>query len=287
LLIIPIVFTIIFNYMPMFGIIIAFKDYNIVDGIFGSKWVGFKHFIKFVHSYEFSRIIKNTLDLSIYSLIAGAPIPIILALSLNIVKNKYFKGFIQTITYAPHFISVVVFIGIIYQILDPRIGIINNIISSLGGERINFMAKKDWFDDIYVWSGVWQGMGFSAIIYLAVLSNIDVAMYEAATIDGANLFQKIKYIDIPSIMPTFVILFILSLGGILSVGFEKVLLLQNNINLSVSEVISTHVYRKGLKSAIPQFSYAAAIGLFQSVIGLMLLLITNKLSKKLGQKALW
>ena len=283
----PLIYILTFSYIPMIGVQIAFKKYILTKGIFGSPWVGLKHFERFIKSYEFWKLLRNTLGISLYGLIAGFPIPIILALSLNAAKNQRFKKTVQMVSYAPHFISTVVMVGMILQFLGPRGGLFNNIILALGGRTVYFMANPNYFWSIFVWSGVWQGVGYSSIIYLAALSSVDMELYDAATIDGATRFQKILFIELPCILPTAVILLILSVGSILGIGFEKIFLMQNPLNLEVSEVISTYVYRVGLGSSVVNFSYASAIGLFQSVIGMILLLTVNSFAKRLGQMGLF
>ena len=269
----------------MYGLQIAFKDYIPSYGIEGSKWVGFKHFINFINSHQFSRLIGNTITISLYSLIAGFPIPIILALALNECTSTKFKKAVQMITYAPHFISTVVMVGIILLILSPSSGIINQFIQLFGGKPIDFMAKPEWFKSIYVWSGVWQGMGYSSIIYIAALAGIDPTLHEAAIVDGASRWQRIWHVNIPGILPTVTILLIMNFGSIMSVGYEKILLMQNSLNMAKSDVISTFVYRMGLESA--QYSFSAAVGLFNAVINFILLAIVNMVAKKLGETSLW
>lgn len=281
----PVLYFIIFHYFPMYGVQIAFKDFQSGLGIWGSPWVGLKHFKRFFNSYQFQNLIKNTLSLSIYSLIAGFPAPILLALMLNDVSNERFKKLVQTATYAPHFISVVTVAGMILIFLSLRTGIIPNIIRFLGGEPRIYMADPKLFKHIYVLSGLWQGTGFGAIIYFAALSGIDKNLYEAALIDGATKLKRIIHIDLPSIVPTIIIMLILSCGGLLSVGFEKVLLLQNNLNVSSSEVIATYVYKQGLTRG--QFSYTTAIGLFNSIVSFILLTSVNFIAKHLGETSLW
>ena len=280
ILLIPVVLVAIFSYGPMYGLQIAFKDYIPSYGIEGSKWVGFKHFINFINSHQFSRLIGNTITISLYSLIAGFPIPIILALALNECTSTKFKKAVQMITYAPHFISTVVMVGIILLILSPSSGIINQFIQLFGGKPIDFMAKPEWFKSIYVWSGVWQGMGYSSIIYIAALAGIDPTLHEAAIVDGASRWQRIWHVNIPGILPTVTILLIMNFGSIMSVGYEKILLMQNSLNMAKSDVISTFVYRMGLESA--QYSFSAAVGLFNAVINFILLAIVNMVAKKLG-----
>ena len=287
MVILPLSFIILFHYVPMYGIQIAFKNYRAVDGIWGSKWVGFDHFIKFFKSYQFIRVTRNTIMLSLYSLIAGFPVPIILAIALNCCKNIKFKKTVQLVTYAPHFISVVVLMGMVIQILSPKYGLLNNVIKALGGEEVLFMAEGRYFRSIYVWSGIWQNMGFSAIIYISALSSVDPTLHEAAIVDGASRLKRVFYIDIPCIVPTIVILLILNLGSIMNVGFEKVLLLQNPTNTEYSEVISTLIYKQGLASAMPQYSYSTAIGIFNSLVNFFLIVGVNTIARKLGETSLW
>lgn len=287
-LIVPVAYIIIFSYIPMMGIQIAFKDFTARGGIWGSEWVGFKHFENFFTSYQFSRVIKNTLTLSLYSLIVGFPIPIILALMLNATRNQKYKKIVQTVTYLPHFISMVVLVGMITQFLNPRIGFIPQFLSTVfGGEPTNFMASPEAFPHIYVWSGIWQSVGWNSIIYMAALAGTDIQLHEAAEIDGASRFKRVLYIDLPVIIPTAVILLILNSGQIMNVGFEKVFLMQNNLNISTSEVISTYVYDIGLASSRANFSYATAIGLFNSVINFILIITVNTVSKKATEQSLW
>ncbi|MDQ1909057.1 ABC transporter permease subunit [Paenibacillus sp. GD4] len=287
LIALPVIYIFLFKYIPMYGAQIAFKNYVVTKGIWGSDWVGFRHFIRFFHSYEFWRLMQNTLVLSFYSLLAGFPFPIILALSLNYVKNRLFKKSVQMITYAPHFISVVVMVGIILELLDPRNGIVNMILKALGFEAINFMGVPEYFKSIYVWSGIWQSVGFSCIIYLAALSSIDPALHETAVVDGASKLRRMWHIDLPGIMPIAIIMLIMNTGHVLDVGFEKVLLMQNPLNLRTSEVIDTYVYKVGLASQAMNYSYSSAIGLFKSVINLILLILVNKIAQKTKQNSLW
>jgi putative aldouronate transport system permease protein len=287
LMLLPIIYLIIFKYVPMYGAIIAFKNYIPTKGIWGSEWVGLKYFYRFFESYEFVRIMQNTLLLSFYSLVAGFPFPIILALSLNYVNSRFFKKSVQMITYAPHFISVVVMVGIVLQMMDPRIGLINTLMRYIGLPTINFMGMPEWFSHIFVWSGIWQNVGFSCIVYLAALAAVDPALHEASVVDGANKIQRMWHIDVPGIMPVAIILLIMNTGHVLDVGFEKILLLQNPLNTSASEVIDTFVYKVGLASTAINYSYSAAIGLFKSVINLVLLVLVNRIAKKAGQTSLW
>ena len=290
LLLLPaIAYVAIFNYGPLYGVQIAFKDYRGALGILGSRWVGLKHFLNFFESYNFWMLIENTFTLSLYSLAVGFPIPILLALMLNEIRQARLKKAVQTILYAPHFISTVVMCGIILQFLQARGGLINVLLNLVGIESRNWITYPSAFRHIYVWSGVWQGLGYSSIIYIAALSAVPPDLHEAAIVDGANIVKRIWHVDIPCVLPTFCILLIMRCGSILNVGFQKVLLLQNNLNLSVSEIISTYTYNIGLNSsgAVPQYSYGAAIGLFTSVVNLVLLVIVNAITKRLSGNGLW
>ena len=280
----PIAYLIIFKYIPMIGTVIAFKDYNFVKGIFGSNWVGVKHFVKFFRSPQFKTLMLNTIGLSFYQIIAGITPPILLAIALNYVRCKIYGKTVQMVTYMPYFISTVLVVGILSQILSLG-GPVNQIIKLLGKEPVHFMGSPNVFKTLYVFSGIWQNNGYNSVIYLAALSAVSPELYEAAIIDGASIWKRIYYIDIPSILPTAVILLILACGRILSIGYEKVLLMQNNMNLQASDIISTYVYRIGLISM--QYSYSTAIGLFQSFVSLILLVIVNRLSKKLNETSLW
>ncbi len=278
-------YFIIFHYWPMYGVQIAFRDFVPTLGITGSPWVGLKHLSRFISSYHFVFLLRNTFLISIYGLVVGFPAPIILALMLNEVQNTKMKKFAQTITYAPHFISTVVLVGMITIFLSPTVGIINKIIVMLGGEETNFLQKADWFRTIYVFSGVWKEAGFSSIIYLAALTGIDPQLHDAARVDGANRMQRIWHVNIPGIIPTATILLIMSMGRMLSVGFEKAFLLQNSLNMETSDIIATYVYRVGLQGA--KYSYSTAVGLFNSVINFVLLFSFNAISRKLGETSLW
>lgn len=277
--------TLIFSYIPMYGVIIAFKDFIPSLGIWGSPWVGFKHFQRFFDSYYFWDLIKNTLGISIYSLAVGFPLPIILALALNELKDGRFKKFTQTVTYAPNFISVVVVCGMVIAFLTPSTGIINHLLDFLGFDRISFMTDPKWFKTVYVLSGVWQGTGWGSVIYLAALSGVDTQLHEAATVDGATRLQRIWYINIPTIIPTMVILLIMNVGSLMSMGYEKILLMQNALNMDSSNVIATFVYKQGLLDA--QYSYASAVGLFNAAINAFLLIVVNKISRKVSETSLW
>lgn len=286
LLILPvIIYFVVFKYYPMYGAQIAFKDFIAVEGITGSPWVGFEHFERFFNSFYFWRLIENTLVIGLYELAVGFPIPIILALMINEVKNKRFKKIVQTVTYAPHFLSIVVVVALLFMFLSPQTGILNNIIVALGGEPISFMTEPAWFKTIYVLSGVWQTMGWSSIIYLAALGGVDPQLHEAAKIDGASKFQVIRHINLPAIKPTIIIMLILQCGSILGVGFEKVFLMQNSLNMEASDVIATHVYRTGIIGS--QYSYSTAIGLFESVINFIVLIIVNYMARRVNKVSLW
>lgn len=278
------IYFIVFHYVPMYGVLIAFKDFVATKGIMGSPWVGFKHFERFFDSYQFWTLIKNTLGLSVIQLIVGFPLPIFLALMLNQIRSEKYKRLVQTVVYAPHFISVVVLAGMIYVFFSNN-GLINNFIVMFGGDPISFMAKPEWFKPLYIASGVWQETGWAAIIYLAALAGVSPELHEAAVMDGANKWHRILHVDIPAIMPTAVILLILSVGSIMNIGFEKAYLLQTPMNQPAAEIIPTYVYKIGLQQA--QYSFAAAVGLFNAVINLILLIAVNKFAKKLSGTGLW
>ena len=283
----PLIVLLIFAYGPMYGLILAFKDYKVSLGIGGSPWAsdfGFGNFIRFFDNYNFWECLKNTLVLSVYTMLVEIPTAIVLALSLNYVKNKVFKKAAQMITYCPYFISTIVFVGIINMLMDNRIGVIGSFLYNNFG--INILGSPELFPSLYVWSGVWQTVGYGSIIYVAALASVDMQIHEAAIIDGATLLQRIRYVDIPAILPTAVIMMILNMGRILNTGYEKILAMQNQMNLSTSEVISTYSYKVSLVSTFPDFPLATAIGMFQSVIGLVLILIVNKIAKKISGNGL-
>lgn len=269
----------------MYGIQLAFKNYIPTEGIWGSPWVGLKHFTRFFESYQFWTLIENTISLSFWSLVFTFPVPIIIALLLNQLTSERYKKFVQTVIYAPHFISTVVLVGILFVFLSPNSGIVNHLIVLFGGEPILFMAEPGWFKPLYIISGLWQETGWATIIYLAALAGVSPALHEAAIMDGANKWQRIWHVDIPSIRPTIIILLILAFGNVMNVGFEKAFLMQTDLNKSASAIIPTYVYEVGLQRA--QYSFAAAIGLFNSVINLIMLLTVNRLVKKLGGNSLW
>jgi putative aldouronate transport system permease protein len=279
------VYYFIFHYIPMYGVQIAFRDYMATLGFGGSPWVGFKHFERFFNSFEFWRLIRNTVTLSFFQLLFTFPVPIIVALMLNYLRSRRYKRFVQTVLYAPHFISQVVLVGIVFVFLSPRSGLVNHLIESMGGERIFFMAEAGWFKPLYVGTSVWQGTGWNSIIYLAALSAISPELHEAAICDGAKKLQRIWHIDIPGIMPTAMIILILSMGRLMNIGFEKAYLMQTSLNISASEIIPTYVYKTGLLGA--QFSFSTAVELFNSVINLMLLLAVNRIAKRFSETSLW
>jgi len=278
-------FFILFNYLPMYGIIIAFKQYSPFKGFIDSPWVGWKHFQTFFAYPHAWRLIRNTFLLSFYSLLWGFPAPIIFALILNEVNNARGKKLVQTITYMPHFISTVVVVSMITMFLSPSTGILNKLVVALGHEKINFMINPGWFRPIYIASGIWQGIGWGSIIYLAALSNIDPSLYASAMIDGANKFQRIIHISIPCIAPTIITLLILRTGNLMSVGFEKAFLLQATATYETSDVIQTFVYRQGMRSG--NMSYATAIGLFNSLVNVCFLVSANFISKRVNETSLW
>ncbi len=275
----------VFHYGPLYGVQIAFRDYLGALGIWGSPWVGLKNFERFFNSAYFVNLLTNTLSLSLLILVFSFPMPVILALLLNQVGNQKYKRVVQTVSYAPHFISTVVFVGMMFLFASPSVGIINILASKIGLPRVYYMGSVAWFRPVYVLSDIWQESGWGAIIYLAALSGINPELYEAATIDGATKFQKIRHIDIPAILPTVTIMLVLRTGTIMSLGFEKAFLMQTALNLDQSEIISTYVYKVGLLGA--QFSFGAAVGLFNSAANLVLLLIVNRVARSLGGTSLW
>ena len=286
ILLIPVViYFVLFKFLPMYGVQIAFRDYVPRKGIMGSPWVGFKHFIRFFSSYNCKQIIVNTLSLSFLNLLFNFPLPIILALVLNEMRTGPMRKTCQMVTYAPHFLSTVVVCGMVVSFCSPSSGIVNSIIKAFGGEPIYFMAKPEWFRPLYIISDIWKNMGWNSIIFISALSAIDPSLYEAASIDGASRMKQMLYVTLPAILPTISIMLILNVGKVMNLGFEKVFLLQTDLNLDVSEVISTMVYRQGILNA--KFSYASAIDLFNSVVNLILLCSVNFISKKVSDVGLW
>lgn len=285
-LILPaIIYFIVFNYMPLYGIQIAFKDFKAVFGISGSKWIGFKHFENFFHAYYFKRLLANTLLLNVYNLLWSFPVPIILAILLNQIKGPKIKRFIQTSIYVPYFISTVVLAGMLYIFLSPTSGIFNILRQALGMKAVDFMSDAKAFRSIYIISGIWQSAGWGTILYIASLSGVDPSLYEAAEIDGASIWQKIRYIDIPSIVPVIVMVFILDCGKLLSSNTDKALVMQTPGNIPTSDIIGVYVYNVGLGSG--QFSYTTAIGLFINVINFVIIITANQISKKISDVGLF
>lgn len=287
LLLPTLIYVAVFLYGPMYGVLIAFKEFNSRLGITGSPWAQpiLKYFSRFFTAYNSWRLIKNTLTLSIYTLVAAFPIPIIFALLLNQMTGKWFKKIVQTVSYAPHFISVVVLVSMLNVFLAPSNGIVNILIKQLGGQPVYFMGTESMFKHIYVWSGIWQSTGWSSIIYVASLAGVSPELHEAAIMDGASKRQRIWFVDLPSIMPTAVTMLILNTGNIMSLGFEKAFLMQNNLNSASSEIIATYVYKVGILNG--QFSFSTAIGLFNSVICCLMVLLVNWISRKATESSLW
>ncbi|MBQ9325646.1 MAG: sugar ABC transporter permease [Clostridia bacterium] len=288
-LILPVIYFAIFQYWPMFGLQIAFKKFTITKGIWGSPWVGLKYFRKFFTAYQFRNVLTNTLTLSFYSLLASFPFPILFALILNTVEHQRSKKLVQTITYMPHFISVVVLVGIMMQIFHPMIGLYGHVMKNLTGTMPgDLFAKPEAFPHLYVWSGVWQNFGYNSIIYIAALTSVPAELHEAAQVDGASRFQRVVHVDFPALLPTVTIMLILRMGHIMSIGFEKTYLMQNSLNLSRSEIISTFVYKIGLGSgASNDYSYSTAIGMFNSVVNLLLITSVNWISRRVSENSLW
>lgn len=279
------VWLIVFCYAPMYGVTIAFKDYKVKLGITGSPWAGFKYFEQFFSTSVAVKSIRNTLLLSLYSLLFGFPIPILFALMLNMLRSARYKKFIQTLSFAPHFISVVVVVSMMNIMFAPSNGWVNKLITSTGAKEVLFMTRSEYFRTMYVASGIWQDMGFNAIVYIAALAGVSPELHEAAIVDGASKVRRLIHIDIPCILPTVTIMFILSVGNLFSVGYEKAYLMQGGLNTEVSEIISTYVYKVGLQSA--QYSFSAAVGLFNSVVNLVLLLAVNTFARKMSDVSLF
>lgn len=277
----------IFCYAPMYGIIIAFKDYNSFSGIWNSPWIGFTNFTRFFENYFFWELIRNTLLISIFSIIVNTPFPIILALFINELRSKFFKNTVQIISYAPYFVSTVVVVGMCFSFLNPERGIINILIKAMGGSVIPFMESPAWFLPVYLISGLWQGVGWWSIIYVGTLASVDPSLHEAATIDGASRMQRIRHINLPALYPIITIMFIMSIGSLLSVGFEKTYLLQTPLNLPSSNIIATYVYEVSLKNTFKDYSFGTAIGLFNTAVNLVLIIISNFIAKKSGGESLW
>ena len=285
LLLPALVYFVVFRYVPMYGVQLAFKDFWPNLGITGSPWVWFEHFERFFNSYQFESLLKNTLCLSLFQLAVSFPVPIVLAISINSLQSARFKRVVQTVTYAPYFISTVVLVGMINIFFSLNGGLVNTMIQAFGGDPVHFLGEEKWFRPLYVFSGVWQNMGWNTMIYIAALSGVNPELHEAAKIDGAGKLQRILHVDLPQITPTIVTLLILNVGKVMSVGFEKVYAMQNSMNLSVSEIISTYVYKVGLLDG--QYGFSAAVDIFNAVINMILLITVNKLAKKMGGSSLW
>lgn len=285
LLALPLTWYLLFQYLPIYGVQIAFRQFNPSLGILSSNWVGLKYFMQFFNSYYFTELIYNTIVLSLFQLAVGFPIPILLALMINEIRSHRFKSLLQNITYIPHFLSVVVVVSMLSLFSNPDYGLFNKLVTFVGGTPVDFFSKAEAFRPLYVFSNVWQNMGFNAIIYIAALAAIDPSLYEAATIDGATRMKKILYISIPCIIPTILVLFIMRIGSIMDLGFEKALLMQNAVNMSSSEIISTFIYKNGVQKG--QFSYSAAVGLFNSGINFILLVSANFISRRITKTSLW
>ncbi|MBQ8232183.1 MAG: sugar ABC transporter permease [Lachnospiraceae bacterium] len=288
-LLLPVIYIIIFAYAPMGGLVIAFKDYSVRKGIFGSDWIGLDNFVRFFESYQSGRIIANTIILSLYEILAGFPIPICFALMLNSLKGDRFKKFSQSVVNLPHFISTTVMVGILYQLLSSRTGLYGMVVEMLTGNYpADLFASANGFRHLYVWSGIWQNFGWGSVIYTAALAGVDPEYHEAAQIDGATRFQRILHIDLPCILPTIIINLILRMGSVMSIGFEKVYLMQNGLNLTTSNIISTYVYQVGLSATgTSDFSFATAVGMFNSCVNLLIITVTNSIARKVGDTSLW
>ncbi len=279
------IYLIMFRYIPIAGVQLAFKKFNAIKGIWGSPWIGFQHFEKFFNSYQFERVLTNTVLLSVLQLLLSFPIPILLALMMNQLTRQRYKKFVQTTLYAPHFISTVVVVGMLHVFFAINSGLVNSLIAALGYNRVDFLADPSKFRGLYIFSGIWQSMGYNSIIYLAALAGISPDLYEAATVDGATKFQRVLHIEIPGILPTAIIMLILATGRMMSIGFEKAYLMQNARNLATSEIISTYVYKVGLQQI--QYDYATAIDLFNGVINLVLICTVNYVANRAGDVSLW
>lgn len=281
----PFAYYILFRYLPMYGIILAFKDFSVRKGILGSAWVGLKWFDQFFSSPYFFRLLRNTFLLSVYTIIFSFPVPIVFAVLLSEIRHRWYQRFAQTASYLPYFISMVVAMGMVVNFLNPEEGVVNILLAKLGIAPVDFMNTARWFRGVYVVSGIWQTFGFNAILYLAAITSIDVQLFEAATMDGATRLQKIRYITIPCITSTIVILLILNLGNMLNVGFEKIILLYTPATYETADVISTYVYRRGILEN--NFGFGTAVGLFNSVINLVLIYLFNRVARKLSDVSLW
>ncbi len=281
----PFAYYVIFRYLPIYGVILSFKDFSIRKGILGSPWVGLKWFDQFFSSPYFFRLLRNTFLLSVYTIIFSFPVPIVFAILLSEIKHRWYQRFAQTTSYLPYFISMVVAMGMVINFLNPEEGVINVVLARLGITPVDFMNNARWFRSVYVVSGIWQTFGFTAILYLAAITSIDVQLFEAATMDGATRLQKIRFITLPSISSTIIILLILNLGNMLNVGFEKIILLYTPATYETGDVISTYVYRRGILEN--NFGFGSAVGLFNSVINFVLIVVFNRISRKVSSISLW
>lgn len=284
-LLLPLIYYVIFHYIPMYGVTVAFKDFKFMSGILGSPWIGFDNFRRFFEYPHVWRLIRNTFLINIYSLFFSFPAPIILAVALNEVMNQPYKRFVQTVSYLPHFISSATIVGLLTSILSPSSGFVNKLITALGGEAIYFMLRPEWFRTLYIGSGIWQNVGWGAIIYLAALSRVEVELHESATIDGCGRLRRIRHIDLVAIRPVIIILFLLNLGRLLSVGAEKIILMYNPSTYETADVISSFVFRRGIQGA--DFSFGAAVGLFSTVVNVVLLVSANTISRRVSETSLW
>lgn len=278
--------VILFCYAPMYGVQLAFKNYRVLDGITGSPWVGMKHFVRFFESHNFKQVLGNTLRISLTAILFGFPPPILFALLLNEVRHERFKKTIQTVTYIPHFISVTVLVAMMFTFCNQSTGIINLLLNKLfGTEPVPLMQSEKWFLFMFIFSGIWQDTGYSSILYIATLSSVDPGLHEAAIIDGANRGQRMLHINLPALLPTIIIMLIMRMGSVITVGFEKVFLMQNNLNMNVSEVLSTYVYKLGLIDS--RYDFSTAVNLFTSVVNCTMLIIVNTIAHKVGETSLW
>ena len=287
LMIIPMLYLLIFKYYPMVGVQIAFRNYKPVTGIWGSDWVGMKHFIRFFNNPQWLVLVKNTIAISLYTIVLTIPFPIMLAIAFDYARSRTFKKTVQMVTFLPHFLSTVIVVSLLNLIFDNRTGVVNNIIQLITGSKINFLGESRFYRSLFVWSGIWQNTGWSSILYISALAAVDTQVHEAAIIDGANKLRRIWHIDLTTIRPTIAIMIVMKLGSVLSVGFDKSYMMQNAVNLEYSEVLSTYEYKIGTGGLIPNYSYSTAIGLMVSLINMVLVVLSNKASNKLSGSGLW
>ena len=287
LMIIPMLYLLVFKYYPMVGVQIAFRNYKPVTGIWGSDWVGMKHFIRFFNNPQWLVLVKNTIAISLYTIVLTIPFPIMLAIAFDYARSRAFKKTVQMVTFLPHFLSTVIVVSLLNLIFDNRTGVVNNIIQLITGSKINFLGESRFYRSLYVWSGIWQNTGWSSILYISALAAVDTQVHEAAIIDGANKLRRIWHIDLTTIRPTIAIMIVMKLGSVLSVGFDKSYMMQNAVNLEYSEVLSTYEYKIGTGGLIPNYSYSTAIGLMVSLINMILVVLSNKASNKLSGSGLW